>query len=125
MTSRTVLYCRVSVSEQAVAHQISMALHVGLKADKTIVAAGVSGISTRLAERDQGRRLFDLLRRGDVLVVRWLDRLRRSYADVVDTLRVFLRRVVVVRTIVCGSLRWAFLLVLSVTAWSGNAYTMI
>jgi hypothetical protein len=32
-----------------------------------------------------------MLRRGDVLVVRWVDRLGRNYADVVDTIREFMR----------------------------------
>ena len=43
---------------------------------------GISGVSTRLVERPEGRRLFDLLRDGDTLVVRWVDRLGRNYADV-------------------------------------------
>jgi hypothetical protein len=34
------------------------------------VGLPVSGVSTTLAEREQGRRLFDLLRAGDTLVVR-------------------------------------------------------
>ena len=63
---------------------------------------GVSGVSTRLAERPQGRRLFDILRAGDTLVVRWVDRLGRNYADVTDTIREFMRRGVVVRTIING-----------------------
>ena len=57
---------------------------------------GVSGVTTKLAERPQGRRLFDLLRAGDILVVRWVDRLGRNYADVCDTIREFLRRGVVI-----------------------------
>jgi putative DNA-invertase from lambdoid prophage Rac len=32
----------------------------------------VSGIATKLCEREQGKRLFDMLRAGDTLVVRWL-----------------------------------------------------
>jgi DNA invertase Pin-like site-specific DNA recombinase len=35
---------------------------------------GVSGVNTRLADRPEGKRLFDMLRTGDVLVVRWVDR---------------------------------------------------
>ena len=51
-------------------------------------------------ERPEGRRLFDLLRAGDTLVVRWVDRLGRNYADVCDAIREFLRRGVVVRTVI-------------------------
>jgi putative DNA-invertase from lambdoid prophage Rac len=53
---------------------------------------GVSGVAVPLAERPQGRRLFDMLRRGDVLVVRWVDRLGRNYSDVCDNIREFMRR---------------------------------
>jgi putative DNA-invertase from lambdoid prophage Rac len=35
-----------------------------------------------------------------VLVVRWVDRLGRNYADVVDTIREFMRRGVVIRTVI-------------------------
>ena len=40
----------------------------------------------------EGKRLFDVLRPGDTLVVRWVDRLGRNYTDVVDTIREFMRR---------------------------------
>jgi putative DNA-invertase from lambdoid prophage Rac len=63
---------------------------------------GVSGVSTRLAERREGRRLFDMLRAGDTLVVRWVDRLGRNYADVCDTIREFMRRGVVIKTVING-----------------------
>ena len=53
---------------------------------------GVSGVATGLRERPEGRRLFDMLRAGDTLVVRWVDRLGRNYQDVTDTIREFMRR---------------------------------
>jgi len=61
---------------------------------------GVSGLRVPLAERAEGRRLFDILRSGDVLVVRWVDRLGRNYADVTDAIREFMRRGVIVRTVI-------------------------
>jgi putative DNA-invertase from lambdoid prophage Rac len=54
------------------------------------------------AERPQGRRLFDMLRSGETLMLRWVDRLGRNYADVCDTIREFLRRGVVIRTVING-----------------------
>jgi DNA invertase Pin-like site-specific DNA recombinase len=42
---------------------------------------GVSGLSTRLTERPERRRLYDKLRAGDTLVVRWVDRLGRNYVS--------------------------------------------
>ncbi len=99
---RTVLYARVSTSEQTIAHQRTQAESAGFKIDEVVSDDGVSGVSTRLAERPQGRRLFDILRAGDTLVVRWVDRLGRNYADVTDTIREFMRRGIVVRTIING-----------------------
>jgi putative DNA-invertase from lambdoid prophage Rac len=57
-------------------------------------------VNTRLAERPEGRRLYDMLRAGDTLVVRWVDRLGRNYADVCDTIREFMRRGVVIKTVI-------------------------
>lgn len=99
---RTVLYARVSTSEQTIAHQRTQAGSAGFKINEVVSDDGVSGVSTRLADRPQGRRLFDILRAGDTLVVRWVDRLGRNYADVTDTIREFMRRGVVVRTIING-----------------------
>jgi putative DNA-invertase from lambdoid prophage Rac len=74
----------------------------GFKVDKVLSDEGVSGVSTRLTERPQGKRLFDMLRSGDTLVVRWVDRLGRNYIDVVDTIRDFMRRGVIIRTVING-----------------------
>ena len=43
-----------------------------------------------------------MLRAGDTLVVRWVDRLGRNYTDVTDTIREFIRRGVIVRTVING-----------------------
>jgi putative DNA-invertase from lambdoid prophage Rac len=39
---------------------------------------------------------------GDTLVVRWVDRLGRNYQDICDTIREFMRRGVVIRTVING-----------------------
>jgi hypothetical protein len=59
---------------------------------------GASGVSVPLAERPQGKRLFDMLRAGDVLVVRWLDRLVRNYGDVTQSVQKFMQRGVIIKT---------------------------
>lgn len=100
--SQTILYARVSTTEQTAAHQRTQAEGAGFAIDAVVADEGVSGVSTRLADRPQGRRLFDMLRRGDVLVVRWVDRLGRDYQDVTDTIRELMRRGVVVRTVING-----------------------
>jgi putative DNA-invertase from lambdoid prophage Rac len=100
MDMKTVLYCRVSTSDQTLAHQRSQAEAAGFQIDEIVADHGVSGVSTRLCERPEGRRLFDILREGDVLVVRWVDRLGRNYRDVTGTIREFMRRGVVIRTVI-------------------------
>ena len=99
---RTILYARVSTTEQTLAHQQSQAEAAGFHLDEVVADHGVSGVSTRLADRPEGRRLFDILRAGDILVVRWVDRLGRNYRDVTDTIREFMRRGVVIRTVING-----------------------
>jgi putative DNA-invertase from lambdoid prophage Rac len=89
---KTILYCRVSTADQTIAHQETQARAAGFAIDEIVADEVVSGVSVPLAERDEGRRLFDMLRRGDTLVVRWVDRLGRNYADVCDNIREFMRR---------------------------------
>lgn len=97
---RTILYARVSTSEQNLDHQSSQAKAAGFAVDLVVSDHGVSGVSTKLAERPEGRRLFDLLQRGDTLVVRWVDRLGRNYQDVTDSIRHFMRQGVIIRTVI-------------------------
>ena len=97
---KTILYSRVSTADQTLDHQQAQAEAAGFRLDEVIADHGVSGVSTALCERPEGRRLFDVLREGDVLVVRWLDRLGRNYQDVTDTIREFMRRGVIIRTVI-------------------------
>jgi putative DNA-invertase from lambdoid prophage Rac len=97
----TILYARVSTAEQTIDHQLAHARAAGFTIDEVVADNGVSGLSTGLTERPQGRRLHDKLRAGDTLVVRWVDRLGRNYEDVCDTtIRHFMRRGVVIRTVI-------------------------
>jgi putative DNA-invertase from lambdoid prophage Rac len=97
---RTVLYARVSTADQTLGHQREQAEAAGFRFDEVVADHAVSGVGTRLADRPQGKRLFDILRAGDTLVVRWVDRLGRNYGDVADTIRNFIRRGVIVRTVI-------------------------
>jgi putative DNA-invertase from lambdoid prophage Rac len=96
----TILYMRTSTRGQTIEHQLTQAREAGFEIDEVVADPGESGIGTRLADRPQGRRLFDLLRAGDVLVVRWIDRLGRNYEDVSETIRLFMRRGVVIKTVI-------------------------
>ncbi len=96
----TVLYARVSTAEQTIEHQLEQARAAGFEIDEVLSDHGVSGISLNLKDRPQGKRLYDMLRKGDTLVVRWVDRLGRNYVDVSDAIREFMRRGVVIRTVI-------------------------
>lgn len=100
--TQTILYARVSTADQNLDHQLSQATAAGFAIDDVVSDHGVSGVSVPLADRPNGRRLFDKLRRGDTLVVRWVDRLGRNYQDVTDTIRHFMRQGVVVKTVING-----------------------
>jgi putative DNA-invertase from lambdoid prophage Rac len=100
--TKTVLYARVSTAEQNLDHQKKQAEVAGFKIDKVVADNGVSGVSTKLSDRPQGKRLFDLLQKGDTLVVRWVDRLGRDYRDVSDSIRHFMREGVVIKTVING-----------------------
>jgi putative DNA-invertase from lambdoid prophage Rac len=99
---KTVLYARVSTADQTIEHQLEQAKAAGFQIDEVVSDHGVSGISTNLKDRPEGKRLYDMLRKGDVLVVRWVDRLGRNYVDVSDTIREFMRKGVVIRTVING-----------------------
>ncbi|NIZ09989.1 recombinase family protein [Pseudooceanicola sp. HF7] len=98
--SKTILYARVSTADQTLEHQKTQAEAAGFAVDAVVSDHGVSGVSTRLRDRPEGKRLFDMLRSGDTLVVRWVDRLGRNYQDVTDTIRELMRQGVVIRTVI-------------------------
>jgi DNA invertase Pin-like site-specific DNA recombinase len=97
---KTILYARVSTTEQTLDHQRTQATKAGFVIDEVVADHGVSGLTTKLFERPEGRRLPDLLRSGDTLVVRWVDRLGRNYDDVRDAIQSLMRRGVIVRTVI-------------------------
>jgi len=63
----TIFYARVSTVDQNIEHQRMQAEAAGFKIDRLVADHGVSGVSTRFADRPNGRRLFDMLREGDTL----------------------------------------------------------
>jgi len=100
MKELTILYARVSTAEQHIAIQQSQAEAAGYTFDEVVVDDATSGVSTKLSERQGGKRLFDLLIGGGTLVVRWVDRLGRDYTDVTESIRKFMDKRVVIRTLI-------------------------
>src|SRR5258708_24402044 len=76
-----VFYARVSTTEQTTAHQRTQAEQAGFKIYKVVAAEGISGVSTRLAQRPEATRLVDMLHARDTLHVPCGDRLERHYTD--------------------------------------------
>jgi DNA invertase Pin-like site-specific DNA recombinase len=96
----TIFYARVSTRDQTLDHQVTQAEAAGFNIDEVVADHGVSGVKQRLQDRPEGRRLYDKLRSGDTLVLRWLDRLGRNYDDVTDSVRHFIRQGVIIRTVI-------------------------
>lgn len=96
----TILYARVSTADQTIGHQKTQAEQAGFIIDHVLADDGISGVSTTLRERPEGKRLYDMLRKGDTLVVRWVDRLGRNYQDVTKAIREFMGRGVIIRTVI-------------------------
>jgi DNA invertase Pin-like site-specific DNA recombinase len=99
---QTILYARVSTADQTIDHQRAHAEAAGFQIDRVIEDNGVSGVSTAFADRPGGSRLLDVVRAGDTVVVRWVDRLGRNYEDTTDTIRALMRKGVIVRTVING-----------------------
>lgn len=102
MTGYTIFYARVSTTDQNADIQAAQARQMGFHIDEVVEDAGVSGLSKRMADRPGGARVLDKLRRGDQLIVRWVDRLGRNYEDVTGTIRELMRRGVTIRTVING-----------------------
>lgn len=98
----TVLYARCSTADQQVEIQREQAEAAGFQIDEVVEDQGVSGVSTTLQERTGGSRLFDMLRDGDTLLVRWIDRLGRNYDDISKNMRHFLDKGVTIKTVING-----------------------
>ena len=96
----TIFYARVSRIDQTLEHQRTEAETAGFRFDHVLADHGVSSVSTRLADRPQGRRLFDMLGAGDTLVVRWVNRLGRNDEDICENMRTFMRQGAIVRTVI-------------------------
>jgi putative DNA-invertase from lambdoid prophage Rac len=97
---RTFLYARVSDVCQTIEHQRSHAEAAGFKINEVIADHGVSGVTTKLADRPGGRRLLDKVRAGDQVIVRWVDRLGRNYDDATATIRHLMGEGVIVKTVI-------------------------
>lgn len=86
--SQTFYYGRISTTDgQTIATQTAEAQALGIPSKNVFVDEGVSGYHVAPLDRDGWRTLEGRLRRGDVLVVRWIDRISRRYDELAETMR--------------------------------------
>lgn len=97
---KTVLYIRASSTEQPVDVQCAFAKDAGFAIDQIVESSEFGSPTSLLDANDAARHLLGVLRDGDVLVVRWLDRLGRNYDEIAHHLRLLLQRGVTVKTII-------------------------
>lgn len=99
----TVYYGRISTTDgQTAATQHEEAQKLGIEPDLVFVDEGVSGYHVAPKDRAQWARCWGALRRGDVLVVRWLDRISRRYDELAEVMRALIGKGVLVRCTLNG-----------------------
>lgn len=85
---RTIYYGRVSTLDgQTAASQYADAASHGVAAEDVFIDEGISGYHVAPADRPQWQHVERDLRKGGVLVVRWLDRISRRYDELHSTMR--------------------------------------
>ncbi|AJY44149.1 recombinase family protein [Burkholderia humptydooensis] len=90
---RRIYYGRVSTLDgQTAASQYADAAAQGIAADDVFVDEGVSGYHVPPAEREQWQHVERDLRKGGVLVVRWLDRISRHYGELAETMQRLMKK---------------------------------
>lgn len=101
--SQAFYYGRISTTDgQTSATQLTEAQSLGIAQDHVHVDEGVSGYHVAPADRREWAILERRLRRGDILIVRWLDRISRRYDELHATMRRLMDKGVKVRCTLNG-----------------------
>lgn len=101
--SQSFFYGRVSTTDgQTTVTQTNEAAALNIDPANVFVDEGVSGYHVAPLDRAQWSGLERCLRSGDVLVVRWLDRISRRYDELHATMRRLMDRGVLVRCTLNG-----------------------
>lgn len=98
--SKTFYYGRVSSTDQNPESQKAEA--TANKAERAFIDVGVSGFHTTPAERPEWQKLDLSLREGDILIVRWLDRISRRYDELHSVMQNLMQRGIIVRCTLNG-----------------------
>jgi putative DNA-invertase from lambdoid prophage Rac len=89
----------MSDANRTIEHKRTHCRSSRFKIDEVIADHGVSGVTTKLADRPDGRRLLDKMRAGDQVICRWVDRLGKNYDDATSTIRHLMVEGVIVKTV--------------------------
>ncbi|WP_322033196.1 recombinase family protein [Paraburkholderia sp. J76] len=90
---RRIYYGRVSTLDgQTAASQYADAAAQGIAQDDVFIDEGVSGFHVPPSEREQWQHVERDLRKGGVLVVRWLDRISRRYDELHETMQRLMKK---------------------------------
>ncbi|MBG0869205.1 recombinase family protein [Burkholderia sp. 9777_1386] len=101
--SQTFYYGRIStVDGQTIVTQTDEAQALNVDPANVFIDEGVSGYHIPPLDREQWTNLERCLRAGDVLVVRWLDRISRRYDELHTTMRRLMDKGVLVRCTLNG-----------------------
>lgn len=101
--SHTIYYGRISTTDgQTAATQYEDAAAHGIARPDVFIDEGVSGYHVAPNERAQWKIVEHILRRGDVLVVRWLDRISRRYDELARVMQALMAKGVLVRCTLNG-----------------------
>lgn len=88
MAHRTLYYGRISTTDgQTAATQYEAAAALGIKERDVHIDEGVSGYHVAPMDRVEWAKVETKLRHGDVLYVRWLDRISRRYDELHSTMQ--------------------------------------
>ncbi len=90
---RRIYYGRASALDgQTAASQYAHAHEQGIERDDVFIDEGVSGHHVPPPEREQWQQAERDLRKGGVLVVRWLDRISRRYDELHETMQRLMKK---------------------------------
>ncbi|MGY6160473.1 recombinase family protein [Paraburkholderia strydomiana] len=90
---RRIYYGRVSTLDgQTAASQYADAAQRGIERDDVFIDEGVSGYHVPPLDREQWQHVERDLRKGGVLVVRWLDRISRRYDELHETMQRLMKK---------------------------------
>jgi putative DNA-invertase from lambdoid prophage Rac len=101
--TQTFFYGRIStVDGQTIVTQTNEATALNIEPANVLIDEGVSGYHVAPLDRKQWNTLEGRLRAGDILIVRWLDRVSRRYDELHSTMRRLMDKGVLVRCTLNG-----------------------